>query len=147
MSEQNKARQLMMDALNNPLHKSSSRAQKYDFHIISDICDDEIFLNIKYNIEDDIFNEIEYFPLGCSLVQVSSELFAREINNKNLETVKKIMHQFEMMLLLKDYDETLIPNLTTLKIVAIQRSRIKCISLFYEGLKMFLQQQEGDKND
>ncbi len=143
----NEARQKMMDALNNPQFKDHHQQEKYDFHILSDICDDEIFFNIKYNMVDDIFNEIEYFPLGCSLIQVSSELFSREIINKDLKTVKKIMHQFQAMINLKEYDETLIPNLNALQIVAIQKSRIKCISLFYEGLKIFLQQQEGDKHD
>ncbi len=143
----NDARQKMMDALNNPLFKNQTKQEKYQFHIVSDICDDEIFINIKYNMVNDNFNEIEYFPLGCSLIQVSSELFSREIINKDLKAVKKIMSQFEAMINLKEYDETLIPNLNALKIVALQKSRIKCISLFYEGLKIFLQQQEGDKYD
>lgn len=121
-------REIIMDNYQNPLNRGLIDDDSFiKTHIKSDSCIDNITMMMK--IEDDIVKDVYFDGEACAICTSATSIFIRALIGKDIDTVKKIIDNFNNMLDEKDYDEQLLGELNVYEELYLQPNRINCALL------------------
>jgi nitrogen fixation NifU-like protein len=130
-------REIIMEHYENPKNKGLIDDDAYEkLHLASEGCIDDIYLQVK--IEDNIIKDIRFDGVACAISTSSTSIMSELLKGKTLEEAKKIIENYNNMLLSEPFDANLLKEAIVYKNVSKQPNRIKCASLAWNGINKLL---------
>lgn len=138
-------RQIILMHYETPYHKETP--QNVDefkhIHLNSTGCVDDIHLYLKIN---NFIVETGYFDgIGCTISIASTSILLSIIENKHINEVLEIIHEYKEMINGRAFKRELLDEALVFINTAKQPSRIKCATLSWDGAAALIYREEEKK--
>lgn len=97
----------------------------------SSVCGDDFMLFVKYDPLTNRLKDVYVVGTGCVLSEVSLSLFLKTCISESIDFIKKITHNFKNLVDQKQYDATILGELTVLKKISLNSERRNCLLVPY----------------
>lgn len=141
------AQQTIIDHYENPRNKiSKAKAIKIKYikgHNNLPSCIDNIDAYIK--IENDKIIDLKFGGIGCAICTSSTDIMTIILKNKTIKDAKKIIDNYNKMILGKKFDKTILHELFFYHNVYKQPNRIKCALVGIQAIENAIKKYEKNK--
>lgn len=137
----NMRREIMLAHYQNPIHRGLIEDESYEReNTNNESCIDN--LDIMMKVEDNVVKDIRFDGEACAISTSATSIMIQTLIGKTIEEVKEIITNYENMIEEKDYDRTLLQELTVYDEVYKQPNRKKCALLPFESIKKIIEKKK-----
>lgn len=138
-------RQIIMSHYEHPRNKRIVTDPRYlTIHMNSASCIDDIHVYIL--VEDAVVKDCAWDGIGCTISSASTSVMSELLIGKTISDALYIIHQYELMLDEKPFDEDVLDEALVFINTSKQPSRIKCALIGWNGAKSLITQKGDEKN-
>ena len=133
----NLKREIIIDNYQNPLNKELIDDNSYlSVNQASESCIDNLDFMMK--IEDGFIKDIRFDGEACAISTSATSIMIRKLIGRSVEEVRKILTNYQNMIMEKDFDKELLGELSVYDNISKQPNRIKCALLPMEAINKML---------
>ncbi len=131
---QEEKRNILIKHYQNPINKKENNSDNY-IHVNSnnESCIDNI--DIAVLIEEDVIKDITFTAEACAISTASTSIMIKNIIGKKIQEVEQYINNFENMINLEKYDESILKEANVFDDIYKQNSRKTCALLPYIAIK------------
>lgn len=135
----NEKRNIMIDHYNNPRNRGLIDSDEYKMaNTNNESCIDDI--NIQLKVVDDTIEDIRFDGEACAICISSASVMTDILKGKNINSVIKVLKNYENMIDGKDYDEKVLDISIIYSDIKKQPNRKKCALLPWWALDKILKE-------
>ena len=135
--DDNLKREIIIDNYQNPLNKELIDDNSYlSVNQASESCIDNLDFMMK--IEDGFIKDIRFDGEACAISTSATSIMIRKLIGRSVEEVRKILTNYQNMIMEKDFDKELLGELSVYDNISKQPNRIKCALLPMEAINKML---------
>ena len=130
-------RELIIENYNNPVNKGLTNDPSYlSEEKNNSSCIDHFTIELK--LEDNIVKDIRFDGEACAIATSSLSIAISKIIGKTKEEALTIIENYNNMIEGKEFDKSILEELSIYEDVSKQPARVKCATLGIEGIKDLL---------
>ena len=124
-------KEIIMDHIKSPRNKDKDHEGYLEYTLKNPSCGDIVTTYIS--LEDETVKDITYNVEGCSICCSSASMMSEIFKGKTVEETKKIIEEFNKMMIGEEFNEEILESAISLKGVYNTPPRIKCATLGYKS--------------
>lgn len=136
-------RQLIMDHYEHPHNKREEPDYPHK-RVSTDSCIDD--LTIQARIKDGVVEDVAFIGTACTIATASTSMMTDLLIGKTVTEAQAIITEYNKMIHLKDYDESLLEGAVAFKNVGRQANRVHCATLGWRGIEALIE-ESGEMNE
>ena len=135
--DKNIKRAIILDNYSNPINK----VEKLDDSLVkyranNPSCIDDITIGV--NLDNNVIKDIYFEGEACAITTSVTSILMKMLKDKDLDYVKKLVHNYNEMILERSYDKELLKELNAYDEVYLQPNRITCATLPVKAIENIL---------
>lgn len=138
LKDPNFLRQVIMDHYQYPRNKRDEKDYE-KVHMSTDSCIDDI--TVSALIKDDVIVDVAFVGEACTIATSSVSIMTELLKGKHVSEGYKIIMEFNKMLRMQDFDESILGEAVALRNVSRQPHRITCADLGWRGMVLLLEKE------
>lgn len=139
LQDPNFLRQVIMDHYQYPRNKREELSYQRK-QMSTDSCIDDITVQVLF--EGNQIKDVAYVGEACTIATSSVSIMTELLKNKTVDEARYIIEQFNLMLKMKDFDETVVGEGIALRNVSRQPHRITCADLGWRGMIELIEMED-----
>jgi len=138
-------RQIIMDHYEYPHnHQLSENPQYGSVHMASESCIDDI--TVQALIKDGKIVDVRFDGVACTISTASTSIMSELLIGKTLAEAEAIIAQYDAMINMGSYDESMLEEAVAFHNVGRQANRIKCATIGWKAIHQLID-ESGAKHD
>lgn len=136
---------LILDHGTNPRNNHKLKTFNYNIEGLNPLCGDKIHIYI--NIKNKIIKNISFTGHGCAISIASASMMTEIIKNKTIKNSINILENFKKSIKKENKNKYYLGKLESLSKIKFFPSRIKCVTLSWNTLKLIIEKNKKELNN